>query len=64
MTAIEQAREIMSRVRWQEARDGFIDYDTRKSALNAVLGLLNKHGDNALKGKCLKAINANRRVLG
>ncbi len=64
MTAIEQAREIMSRVRWQEARDVFIDYNTRKDALNAVLGLLNKYGNNSLKGKCLKAINANRRVLG
>jgi len=60
MTNIEKARDIMQTIRWNESRNGGPDYETRRDALNGILGLLNKHGDSRLKGLCLAAINANR----
>jgi len=63
MNTKQQIMDIMSNVRWCEARDGFIDHETRRGALCAVLGLLNRVGDARLKGMCMRAINENRRFV-
>lgn len=54
-----EALEIMNRVRWSEERFG-IDYDLRQTALNSILGILNRLGRNELKVLALRAINENR----
>lgn len=66
MTATQakfEALNIIKNVRWTEARDGFIDHENRKAALNAALGMINRSGDNRLKGLAFRAINENNRMM-
>ncbi len=61
MTNVQKARDIMSQIRWNESRNGGPDYETRRDALNTILGLMNAEGNSRLKGLCMKAINENRK---
>lgn len=63
MTNKQQALDIIHTIRAQEERFG-VDLETRASALNVVLGLMNRAKDSRLKGLCLKAISENRRRIG
>lgn len=63
MTAQQEAREILQHIRWQEARDGFIDWEQRKVALQSCIGLVNKFGDKRMKSLVMKAFNANNRMV-
>lgn len=63
MTNIQKARDIMSQIRWNESRNGGPDYETRRDALNVILGLMNAEGDSRLKGLTLAAIQENRKGI-
>ena len=58
---MHKAIEILDNLKWQEARDGKPCYQSRRNALNAILGILNSEGKQHLKGLCFKAINEARR---
>lgn len=61
MTNIQQAKEVMSNLKWSEARDG-VDWNLRYEASKKILGLLNGHGDKGLKVVAFRAMNYARKA--